>query len=67
MIHRTGLTHYRSVFQISHASFSTRFTRATLSERSAVFAVMPYLSVCLSHAGIVSKRLNLSENVLNIW
>jgi len=31
---------------------------------SAVFAVVRCLSVRLSHAGIVSKRLNLSQNFL---
>jgi len=35
------------------------FTRATLW-LSAVSAVATCLDVCLSHAGIVSKRLNLS-------
>ena len=34
---------------------------------SAVFAVMQCLSVCPSHIGIVSKRLNLSENFLTFW
>jgi len=34
---------------------------------SAVFAVERWLSACMSHAGIVSKRLNYLKTFLSIW
>jgi len=43
-----------------HAPFGGNFYRAT-AMLSAVYAVVVCLCVCLSHSGIVSKRLNLAS------